>query len=122
MGSQREELFAGSEVSSHDCSITLLSIMNKHCLTYSAMEDIIKLFCTALPTPNTLPQSQHLLMKNFVSYDSDTKVHHSCGHCTQLLPLGSLCPRAECQRAGIADATFVEVFLDKQIQTLFSGN
>lgn len=115
---ETDELFSGSTVSSKDCSIALLSIMHKHCLTYSAVTDIIKLFSNSLPSPNSLSG----LMQNYVDYDADTIVHRCCGYCTQLLPDDSSCPLEECKRACIPDSSFVEVCLEKQLKTFFSGN
>lgn len=116
------DLFQGSAVSSRDCSIALLSIMHKHSLTYSAVTDILNLLSLSLPSPNTLPTSQYSLMKKYVNYQADTKVHRCCGNCTKLLVGDSSCSVADCRRANIPDSTFVEICLDKQIKTLFSGN
>ena len=68
--SEKQGLFSGSNV----YSIALLSIMNKHSLTYAAADDILKLFAFCLPSPNYIPQSRHLLVKN------DTILQRCCGY------------------------------------------
>lgn len=120
--SQHTKNVSGSELSNKDCSVILLSIMNKHSLTYAAMDDILKLFSNSLPTSNFFPKTLHLLMKDYVDYEKDTIIHRCCGYCSQLLPSGSSsCFRVECRKHNLPDATFVEVCLDQQIKTLFSG-
>ena len=118
---EQEHVFSCASTSTHEWSVALLSIFYKHSLTYSCVTDILKLFAQDLPSPNSLPQSQHFLMKNFVNYDEDTVLHHCCGFCTQLLPPKSSCSQPECQLAGVDDSSFIEVHLDKQLQHLFSG-
>lgn len=114
-------LFDGSSVTSHECSLALLSLMDKHRLTYSAVNDTLKMFSCVLPSPSYLQQSERSLIKKFIDYDKLTTVHRCCGFCTNLLPSGSDCTRNECQVAPVRAATFVEVSLECQLKTLFSG-
>jgi hypothetical protein len=117
-----QNLFPGSKISSHDCAIALLSIAHKHSLTYSAVTDILKLLSVSLPSPSFLPASHHGLFKSYVNYKEETVVHRCCGYCTNLLSQSSSCTVGECQDANIPDASFVEIRLDHQLRTLFSGN
>lgn len=98
--STRRVLFPGAQFSNHEFSVALLSIFQKHSLTYSAVEDLLKLFHCVLPTPSTLPTSQHMLFKEFISYDTNTILHRCCDSCCQLLSSGK-CSRRECQASNI---------------------
>ena len=118
--STRKMLFPGAQFSNHEFSVALLSIFQKHSLTYSAVEDLLKLFHCVLPIPSALPTSQHMLLKEFVSYDTNTILHRCCGSCCQLLPSGK-CSRRECQASSIKEATFVEVMIDAQLKKRFLG-
>lgn len=116
----RRLLYPGAQLSSHEFSVALMSVYQKHNLTYSAIEDILKLFQCVLSSPNALPTSQHTLLREFVTYDADTILHHCCGTCCRLLPSGS-CTQRECRVSGAKEATFVEVAIDAQIKERFMG-
>ena len=118
--STRKMLFPGAQFSNHEFSVALLSIFQKHSLTYSAVEDLLKLFQCVLPTPSALPTSQHMLLKEFISYDTDTILYRCCGSCCQLLSSGK-CSHRECQASSIKEATFVEVMIDAQLKERFMG-
>ena len=118
---ERHILYPGSNLSSHDCSVAILSIMHKHSLTYSAVTDILKLFSQSLPSPNSLPQTQHLLLKSYVNYKVETIVHRCCGYCSRLLSDDTSCTIAECQQACIPESSFITICLDQQLKTLFMG-
>ena len=112
--STRRVLFPGVQFSNHEFPVALLSIFQKHSLTYSAVEDLLKLFRCVLPTPNTLPTSQH---KEFISYDTNTILHQCCGSCCQLS--SEKCSRRECQASIVKEATFVEIMIDPQRKYLW---
>lgn len=106
-------------------SLALLSLVTKHKITDSCTSDILKLFSHALSTSSTqspLPSTLFLLLNNFLVYSNETITHRCCGACGILLQEGSECDSVSCVAAGISNATFIEVCLDKQLQTLFSGN
>jgi hypothetical protein len=116
----RRLLYPGAQLSSHEFSVALMSVYQKHSLTYSAIEDVLKLFQCVLSSPNALPTSQHTLLREFVTYDAETIIHRCCDTCCQLLPDGS-CTRRECRASGAKEATFVEVAIDAQIKERFMG-
>ena len=116
----RRLLYPGAQLSSHEFSVALMSVYQKHNLTYSAIEDILKLFQCVLSSPNAVPTSQHTLLREFVTYNTETILHRCCGTCCQLLPDGS-CTRRECRASGAREATFVEVAIDAQIKERFMG-
>lgn len=117
----RTALFTGSSISCEELSVALLSIFHKHGTTYSCITDILKLFIQALPPPTSVPASHHLLLHKFVNYDSNTIRHYCCGYCTRPLLPGTTCSSSECQSTGVSEASFIEVYIDKQIRRLYSG-
>lgn len=117
---EKEELFSGSATSTHECSLMLLSIFNKHSISYSCVSDILKLFSQVLPVPNSLPRTHTTILKQFIDVEKYTTLHRCCGFCTRLLDSDSCCSRTECQLSS-ASNSFIEVRLDRQLQNLFSG-
>ena len=120
-GSLRKELYPGSMLSNQDFSLGLLSIIQKHNLTYSCVDDLLQFLVTVLPHPSCIPRSNRALIKEFIDYKSSTIVHSCCGYCSKLLGSSSLCSKSECQAASLPNATFVEVPLDSQLKERFSG-
>lgn len=121
--SEVQSLYSGSNITNQDFSVALLSLSHKHSLTNSCVVDILNLFLQVLPTslPNQLPKSYHVLMKEFVDYSRSVIVHRCCGYCSRLLSLNSICDMPECLMANVAESSFIQVAIDKQLQTLFSG-
>ena len=118
---ERTDLFSGASISKQEFSTALLSIAQKHSVSYSSITDILKIFSLTLPSPNLLPSSSFVLLNESVDYHSSTTIHRCCGFCADTL-LDSRCLKAECQLAGFRDSSFVQVSLKAQLQTLFSGD
>ena len=93
------DLFSGSNLSGHQFSVALLSIMHKHSVTNSCVEDLLSLLSNSFPSPNAIPPTHFLLTNKFGKYDHHITKHNCCSYCTQLLPTGLSCTRAECQAA-----------------------
>lgn len=102
-------------------SVALLSMVCKHNMTDSCTADMLKLFAQMLPAPNPLPPSLFLLFNKFVLYDQETLLYRCCGFCSTLLSTDMSCQSTECLAACVQDSSFIEIRLDKQLQTLFSG-
>ena len=100
-GSLRKELYPGSMLSNRDFSLGLLSIIHKHNLTYSCVNDLLQFLVTVLPHPSCIPRSNRALIKEFIDYKSSTIVHSCCGYCSKLLGSSSLCSKNECQAASL---------------------
>ena len=120
-GSLRKELYPGSMLSNQDFSLGLLSIIQKHNLTYSCVDDLLQFLITVLPHPSCIPRSNRALIKEFIDCKSSTIVHSCCGYCSKLLGSSSLCSKSECQAASLPNATFVEVPLDSQLKERLLG-
>ena len=105
----------------HAYSVALLSLASKHKSTDACTADILRLFSTMVPSANPLPSTLYLLIKKFLCFKEGVIVHHCCGCCTKLLENDQECDSTFCRISGSPNATFIEVKLDKQLQTLFSG-
>ena len=116
----RTLLYSGSQMSTEEFYVVVLSMFLKHSLTYSSVSDILNLFSHTIPSPNSVPRTQYQLFKKFIDYEAETVTHHCCGYCTELLTSSS-CLKSECREANLPDASFVELRLDKQLQRQFSG-
>ena len=115
-------LFNEATISTTEFSIAMLSIFYKHSLTYSSLTDILKLLAQVLPCPNSIPQSNYVLMNKLVDYNINVNIHYCCGFCMQLLTAGNSCSQADCQlQSNFPKFSFVEVRLDKQLERMFSG-
>ena len=96
---------------------------HKHSLTNSCVLDILNLFSQALLTslPNHLSKSYHVLTKEFCDYSGSITLHRNYGYCSRLIPSNSFCEIPECQMENVGESAFIQVIIDKQLQTLFSG-
>ena len=103
-------LFSGANISCKEFSTMLLSISQKHGMSYSSITDILKLLSHSLPSPNMLPQTNFLLLNGAVDYKSSTTVHRCCGYCTKIL-VDSTCSRNECKLAKTSDCTLCRFLL-----------
>ena len=103
----------------HQFSIALLSVMDKHSLSYSCVSDLLKLFTATVP--NFSLCSIHMLFNKFTNFKESTKVHHCCGYCGKLLVSNTKCTGSECLAKGLPDSSFIEVRLDHQLKVLFTG-
>ena len=103
----------------HQFSVALLSIMDKHSLSYSCVADLLKLFTVTVP--NFSPCSVHTLLNKFTNFKESTKIHRCCGFCTKLLTSDVSCMRSDCVAKALPDSSFIEVRLDHQLKVLFSG-
>ena len=119
--SLRKELYPRSTLSNQDFNLGLLSIIQKHNLTYSCVDDLLQFLVTVLPHPSCIPRSNRALIKEFIDCKSSTIVHSCCGYCSKLLGSSSLCSKSECQATSLPNAKFVEVPLDGQLKERFSG-
>ena len=75
-------LFPESHISAVDFNIALMSVVQRHNLTYSSQTDILKLMSMVLPTPNAVPSSSNMLRSKFTNLTSETVVQHFCGSCS----------------------------------------
>ena len=99
----------------HQFFIAMLSIMDKHCLSYFSVADLLKLFSVLLPNGSS---SMHMLLKRFANFEENTKLHRCC---TKLLKSNVHCMVPECVTENLPVSTFIEVSLDQQLKILFSG-
>jgi len=103
----------------HQFSVALLSVVDKHSLSYSCVTDLLKLFTATVP--NFSLCSAHMLLNKFTNFKESTRVHCCCGCCGKLLKADTKCTRSECLASGLPDSSFIEVRLDHQLQVLFTG-
>ena len=59
-------LYSGSPVDANHFEVVLMSLIQKHNLTYSCQDDIIKMLSTILPSPAQIPSSSYVLRGKFV--------------------------------------------------------
>ena len=89
-------LFPQSRVTTGDFNLALMSLIQRHNLTYASQTDILRLLSIVLPSPSNIPSSARMLINKFASYKSDTVVRHFCGCCTCPLDSGSSCAKQRC--------------------------
>ena len=103
----------------HAVNVGLLSVMDKHSLSYACVGDMLKLMSASVP--NFVSSSLHVLLNEFVQPKNSMKVHQCCGSCTKLLEPETICNIPECIAQGLPVSSFIEVKLDYQLQLLFTG-
>ena len=94
----------------HQFSVALLSIMDKHSLSYSCVANLLKLF--KVTVPNFSLCSVHTLLNKFTNFKESTGIHHCCGFCAKLLRSDTKCTKSDCLAKGLPDSSFIEVRLD----------
>lgn len=114
-------LYEGSAITIHQFDVSLSLIAQRHNLTYACQTDILRFISVLLPPPNSVRSTARSLNKKFVHYNEQTRIHRCCGVCMHHLAVGERCSQSECLSQNVADATFVEVPLDKQLQERFKG-
>lgn len=122
-------LYPGAEISEEMGTLLTMSLAAKHKLTYSALEDILRVICMHLPA-GTVPtpyKSLYRLLKavgNHSSLGSSKIVHRLCGKCHAYIQDKQACQNAGCGNVDISvpDDLFVELPVDIQIKEFFEGN
>ena len=102
----------------HALSIGLLSIMDKHSLSYACVTDMLKLFKVSVPG---FSLSLHMLLKKYVQPKDSLKFHHCCSVCMKFLDSTTSCDLPECKAKGLPTSSFIELRLDYQLKLLFTG-
>ena len=106
----------------HAYFVALLSLATKHKTTDLCTAEVLKLFSAMVPCENPFPTTFYLLIRRFLQLEKEITVHHCCGCCTKLLDNNQHCESVVCKMSGIPNSSFIEVRLDRQLQTLFSGS
>jgi hypothetical protein len=71
------------------CSIMQYATANK--LTYTAIEELLKLLQILCPCPNALPTTLYRFKKFFQQYNSGFEQQRVCSKCFKLLGKGEVC-------------------------------
>lgn len=120
----------GAPISDEMGMMLILSLLTKHRLTYSALEDILKVVSEHLPSgsvPSTYKSMYHLqkAMSNRGPGDlTSTKIlHQLCGKCQAYIESGTQCQNLACQlnREKFENNLFYELPVDAQIKQMFEG-
>lgn len=114
-------LYEGSDITTHQFDVSLSLVAQRHNLTYACQTDILRLISIILPPPNSVRSTARSLVRKFVQYHEQTRLHRCCGVCMRRLAAGERCSQSECLTENVPDAMFVEVPLDKQLQERFKG-
>ena len=114
-------LYEGSQITAGEAIIALLSLASKHKLTYTCINDVLRLMSLLLPMPNGLTISVHQLLGKFVNFKKETIVHKFCGNCSVPLQDGIKCTKVACSSVRQLDTTFIEIHLDNQIKEKMEG-
>lgn len=103
----------------HAVNVGLLSVMDKHSLSYACVVDMLKLMSASVPS--YVSSSLHMLLSEFVRPKDSMKVHQCCSSCTKLLEPETRCTMSECIAQGLPISSFIEVKLDYQLRLMFTG-
>ena len=110
-------LFPSSPVATDVFATGVMLLCQRHNLTYACQNDILKLMSMTHPTPNTVPRSSHLLLKQFVNLKDECSIQHFCGTCLSHTP----CTNASCSSSE-PDAIFIRVPLVQQLKERMQGS
>ena len=116
-----------SDVSEDHAFVALMSIANKHKLTYTSLTDIMKLISGLFPVPNVFLHSNLNQLNKYVNISEVVIKHSCCVSCMDLLAPGAVtatCERHECTitgNQGLKEASFYEISIEKQLNEHFKG-
>ena len=120
-GRQEKALFPGSSITAHDFDVSLMLFCQRHNLTYTCQNDLLRFMSVSFPTPNQVPRSSYMLLKQFVDFQHECTVHHFCGNCLQPLLRSSPCSNPECSVKSEPNAVFIHVPLTTQLKERLQG-
>ena len=103
---------------SHILSIGLLSIMDKHSLSYACVNDMVNLLKMSVPN---FDSSLHALLKKYVQPKDSLEIHRFCSGCMSLLESDTSCTMSECKANDLPVSSFIEVRVEYQLKLLFTG-
>ena len=109
-------LYQGSPVAADEFIVGLMLLCQRHNLTYSCQNDILRLMSMMHPSPNRVPRSSHLLLKHFVNLKEECSIQHFCGTCLSPTP----CANSSCSLSE-PNAVFIQVPLVQQLKERMQG-
>lgn len=109
--SHERALFAGSYITIYDFDVGLTLFCQGHKLTYLCQNDLLRLISVSFPTPNHVPRSSYMLLKQLVDFQHECTVHLFCGSCLQSLLQSSPCSNPECSMKSEPNAIFIHFHL-----------
>ena len=102
----------------HILSIGLLSIMDKHSLSYACVNDMVNLLKMSVPN---FESSFHALLKKYVQPKDSLEIHRFCSGCMSLLESDTSCTMSECKTKELPVSSFIEIRVEYQLKLLFTG-
>lgn len=113
-------LFPGSHIPSTHFSISLMSFVQRHNLTYACENDLLHLLSIILPSPSNIPSSASSFRSHFVNL-SDVVTQRFCGSCSSLLDPHSSCTTPSCVASQAQQSVFWRIPLGVQLVERFQG-
>ena len=114
-------LYSGAPLTSSSSIVLLLSFVMKHKLTREAFNDLLSVIEAHCPRPNNCKTSVKTLLEFASQAKEDIQKHYLCGYCKAYFGKGTgncnICGRSISE----ADGFFIEVPIEKQLQTFFTG-
>ena len=114
-------LHPGCNIKEDEFYVAILSLVQRHKLTYACLSDLLELLNKTLPQPNALCVTAMRLIRKYVKFEKETILHKCCGSCLAPLPGRGECLNPACRTASEPDAVFLEIPLDQQIQERMAG-
>ena len=74
-------LYPKAEVDAAEFQTLLMSLIQKHNLTYSCQDDLLKIFSAILPSPAVIPSSCYVLRHRYVNLQEDCSIFYFCSCC-----------------------------------------
>ncbi len=120
---EESPLYPGAAVTSGDFDALLLALLNKHRLSESTKDDMLKLFELTLPEGNNAATSSYSFNKRHKDCSLLHELKELCPSCYESVE-GNKCVNIECDQSGIEvdPIRFYDIPLKPQIQRLISGN
>ncbi|KAE8746885.1 hypothetical protein FOCC_FOCC006305 [Frankliniella occidentalis] len=117
---QEIPLFEGSNLTVHDCMVSVLTYAQSAHLSGKDTAKLLDLLEILLPQPNNLPKSAYIFKKYFKTNDSELIMYYFCDQCYRSRSsLQDICTICTSPKRRVS--YFISCPLEPQLQRLYSG-
>ena len=108
-----EPLYHGAEISLCGALCAIMQFCSANHLSYTAIDQLLKLFLLIIPCPNTLPNSVYKFKKFFEKFQQPYNLQYLCSYC-QLLHQNCTCSNPNCGHLA-------HISIEKPLKTVLSS-
>jgi hypothetical protein len=113
-------LYPGAGATAESSWREIIDFYVTHKLTYSALNDLLRLLKKLCPSSSNLPASSYLLRKHFNYVTDGCKEYTFCAECHDELE-GRVCANPECHTKKQQFSYFITIPFDNHLKLIYSS-